>query len=218
MTVYGYARTSTFDQQYGLADQVEQLKRAGCDKIVSEQVSATDMVGRAQWATMMKELERGDVVTITKIDRAARNIADMVDITKQLADIGASIRILDMNIDTTTATGTLMLNIFASVAQFERDQMLVRQRIGIEAAKAKDKTLPLEQRTYKGAAPTARAMAAEVHALLAAGRSKEQIARALNIGVASVYRIVQAARNAALNSANAPATGRHQAVGETSTS
>ena len=168
------------------------MKRAGCDKIVSEQVSATDMAGRAQWATMMKELEGGDVVTITKIDRAARNIADMVDITKRIADIGASIRILDMNIDTTTATGTLMLNIFASVAQFERDQMLVRQRIGIEAAKAKDKTLPLEQRTYKGAAPTARAKSAEVHALLAAGRSKEQVAKALNIGVASVYRIVQA--------------------------
>lgn len=197
MTIYGYARTSTFDQQYGLADQVEQLKRAGCDQIVSEQVSATDMAGRAQWAAMMKGLERGDVVTITKIDRAARNIADMVNITKRLADIGASIRILDMNIDTTTATGTLMLNIFASVAQFERDQMLVRQRIGIEAAKAKDKTLPLEQRTYKGATPTARAKAAEVHALLAAGRSKEQVAKALNIGVASVYRIVQAKRKEA---------------------
>ncbi|MEV4783397.1 recombinase family protein [Burkholderia sp. LMU1-1-1.1] len=217
MTIYGYARTSTFDQQYGLADQVEQLKRAGCDKIVSEQVSATDMAGRAQWATMMKELERGDVVTITKIDRAARNIADMVNITKQLAEIGASIRILDMNIDTTTATGTLMLNIFASVAQFERDQMLVRQRIGIEAAKAKDKTLPLEQRTYKGAAPTARAKAAEVHALLAAGRSKEQVAKALNIGVASVYRIVQAKRKEAQNGVHVLTAQPHEAVTRAST-
>lgn len=212
MTIYGYARTSTFDQQYGLADQVEQLKRAGCGKILAEQVSATDMAGRTEWAAMMKGLERGDVVTITKIDRAARNIADMVDITKRLADIGASIRILDMNIDTTTATGTLMLNIFASVAQFERDQMLVRQRIGIEAAKAKDKTLPLEQRTYKGASPTARAKAAEVHALLAAGRSKEQVAKALNIGVASVYRIVQAERKAAMSGANLPAAGREKTV------
>lgn len=212
MTIYGYARTSTFDQQYGLADQVEQLKRAGCEKIVSEQVGATDMAGRTEWAVMMKDLERGDVVTITKIDRAARNIADMVDITKRLANIGASIRILDMNIDTTTATGTLMLNIFASVAQFERDQMLVRQRIGIEAAKAKDKTLPLEQRTYKGAAPTARAKAAEVHALLAAGRSKEQVAKALNIGVASVYRIVQAKRKEAQNGVHVLTAQPHEAV------
>ena len=136
-------------------------------------------------------MKDGDVVTITKIDRAARNIADMVGITKALADIGASIRILDMNIDTTTATGTLMLNIFASVAQFERDQMLVRQRIGIEAAKLKDKNLPLEQRSYKGAKPTARAKSEMVHSLLAAGHTKEQVAKALNIGIASVYRIVK---------------------------
>ena len=117
----------------------------------------------------------------------------MVRITEALEKIGASIQILDMKIDTQTATGKLMLNIFASVAQFEKDQMLLRQRVGIEAAKAKDKTLPLEQRTYKGAKPIARAKATEVHALLAAGRSKEQIAKALNIGIASVYRILKAA-------------------------
>lgn len=190
---YGYARTSTFDQQYGLDDQVSQLTKAGCDRVFSEQVSATDMEARTEWSTLMRGLRAGDIVTITKIDRAARNIADMVNITKALADIGASICILDMNIDTTTATGTLMLNIFASVAQFERDQMLVRQRIGIEAAKEKDKGLPLEQRTYKGAKPTARAKSESVHALLKAGHTKEEIATALNIGIASVYRILKAA-------------------------
>jgi DNA invertase Pin-like site-specific DNA recombinase len=190
---YGYARTSTFDQQYGLEDQIAQLTKAGCDRVFSEQVSATDMEGRKEWTALMQGLKAGDTVTITKIDRAARNIADMVNITKALADKGASIRILDMNIDTTTATGTLMLNIFASVAQFERDQMLLRQRIGIEAAKLADKGKPLEERTYKGAKPTARAKADSVHALLAAGHTKEQVAKALNIGIASVYRILKAA-------------------------
>lgn len=71
--------------------------------------------------------------------------------------------------------------------------MLVRQRIGIEAAKLADKGKPLEERTYKGAKPTARAKAASVHALLASGQTKEQVAKALNIGVASVYRIIKAA-------------------------
>ena len=101
------------------------------------------MAGRIQWKKLMDSLVAGDTVTITKIDRAARNIADMGNITQALAKIGASIRILDMNIETNTPTGTLMLNILASVAKFEKDQMLVRQRIGIEAAKTKDKTLPL---------------------------------------------------------------------------
>jgi DNA invertase Pin-like site-specific DNA recombinase len=194
---YGYARTSTFDQQYGLEDQIQQLTKVGCDRIFSEQVSATDMEGRIEWTKLMQGLKAGDVVTITKIDRAARNIGDMVGITKTLAEIGASIRILDMNIDTNTPTGTLMLNIFASVAQFEKDQMLVRQRIGIEAAKAKDKDLPLEERTYKGAKPTARAKTDSVMALLAAGTSKEKIAKDLGIGVASVYRIIKAAQQTA---------------------
>jgi len=137
-------------------------------------------------------LKAGDIVIITKIDRAARNIADMVGITKVLADIGASIRILDMNIDTMSATGTLMLNIFASVAQFERDQMLVRQRVRIEAAKLANKSKPLEERKDKGAKPTARMKAASVHALIAAGYSKEQIAKDLKIGIASVYQIIKA--------------------------
>jgi len=133
------------------------------------------------------------VVTITKIDRAARNITDIVGITQTLAAIYATIRILDITIDTTTATGTLILNIFPSVAQFERGQMLLRQSISIEAAKAKDKhkTLSLAECTYNGEKPTARAEPPEAHALPKAGCSQEQVAKALNIGIASVYRIVK---------------------------
>lgn len=191
----GYARTSSLEQQAGFEDQIAKLKDSGCDKIFSEQVSATDMTARKEWASMMKGLKPGDVVTITKIDRAARSIADMVGITKALADIGASIKILDMNIDTTTPTGALMLNIFSSVAQFEKDMMLERQRVGIAAAKLADKGKPLAERTYKGAAPTARAKAGEVMALLADGtRTKAQVAKSLNIGVASLYRILKDAK------------------------
>lgn len=188
---YGYARTSSLEQQAGLDDQVARLKAEGCDKVVAEQVSATDMAARKEWTALMAGLKAGDTITITKIDRAARSISDMVGITKALNDIGASIRILDMNIDTKTPTGALMLNIFSSVAQFEKDMMLERQRIGIAAAKERDKSLPLEKRTYKGAKPTARAKADSVHALLATGMTKEQVAKNLNIGVASVYRILK---------------------------
>jgi DNA invertase Pin-like site-specific DNA recombinase len=189
---YGYARTSSLEQVAGFQDQIARLTASGCDKVFSEQISATDMTGRTEWTAMMKGLKAGDVVTITKIDRAARSISDMVGITKALNDIGASIRILDMNIDTTTPTGALMLNIFSSVAQFEKDMMLERQRVGIAAAKERDKGLPLAERTYKGAAPTARAKASEVMALLADGtRTKAQVAKSLNIGIASLYRILK---------------------------
>lgn len=194
MANYGYARTSTLDQQYGFEDQISTLKKIGCDKVFSEQVSATDMAARKEWASLITGLKAGDVVTITKIDRAARSISDMVSITKSLKDIGASLRILDMNIDTDTPTGALMLNIFSSVAQFEKDMMLQRQRVGIDAAKAKDKTLPLAERTYKGAKPTARNKGESVITLIASGKSKKQVAEHLNIGIASVYRILKTAR------------------------
>jgi DNA invertase Pin-like site-specific DNA recombinase len=195
MPTYGYARTSTLDQKHGYNDQIAQLEKAGCDKVFSEQVSATDMPGRKEWTAMMAGLKAGDIVTITKIDRAARSISDMLDITRTLKDIGASIRILDMNIDTNTPTGALMLNIFSSVAEFERGMMLQRQRIGIESAKLKDKTLPLAERTYRGAKPTARAKADAVIDLLASGkRTKEEVAKELGMGVASVYRIIKAAK------------------------
>jgi DNA invertase Pin-like site-specific DNA recombinase len=194
MANYGYARTSTLDQQYGFEDQISTLKKIGCDKVFSEQVSATDMAARKEWASLINGLKAGDVVTITKIDRAARSISDMVSITKSLKDIGASLRILDMNIDTDTPTGALMLNIFSSVAQFEKDMMLQRQRVGIDAAKAKDKTLPLAERTYKGAKPTARNKGESVITLIASGKSKKQVAEHLNIGIASVYRILKTAR------------------------
>lgn len=191
MANWGYARTSSLEQLAGFEDQIARLNAAGCDKVFAEQVSATNMTGRKEWASMMKGLKAGDIVTITKIDRAARSIADMVGITKALNDIGASIRILDMNIDTTTPTGALMLNIFSSVAQFEKDMMLERQRVGIAAAKERDKGKPLAERTYKGAKPTARAKADSVKALLATGMTKEQVAKDLNIGIASVYRILK---------------------------
>jgi len=193
MPIYGYARTSTTDQNAGLDDQIKRLHTEGCDKVYFEQASATDLGARKEWTKLLQSLQTGDMVVITKIDRAARSIAHMVDITKTMKEKGASIRILDMNIDTTTPTGTLMLNIFSSVAQFEKDMMLERQRVGIAAAKEADKTKPLAQRTYKGRKPTAKNKLDDVRTLLASGKTKQEVADTLNIGVASIYRMLKAA-------------------------
>lgn len=189
MTTYGYARTSTLDQVAGFEDQVAKLQAAGCDTIFKEQVSATDIDSRKQWAMLLDSVKPGDTIAVTKIDRAARSIKHMVEITSTLNDKGAAIRILDMNIDTSTPTGALMLNIFSSVAQFERDQMLERQKIGIAKAKAEGR--------YKGRAPTAQAKAGKVVELASKGLTKQEIADATGMGVASVYRILSDAKEAA---------------------
>jgi DNA invertase Pin-like site-specific DNA recombinase len=98
-------------------------------------------------------------------------------------DKGAALRVLNLNLDTGTPTGRLMLAMLGAIAQSEREMMLERQREGIAKAKAMGK--------YRGRAPTARAKAAEVAALRAAGLGASEIASWLGIGRASVYRMVE---------------------------
>jgi DNA invertase Pin-like site-specific DNA recombinase len=83
---------------------------------------------------------RRDVFVVTKIDRLARSVADLCAIVKRIDSKGATLRILAINLDTATPTGKLMLNVLASVAQFEREVMLERQREGIAKAARVDIT------------------------------------------------------------------------------
>ena len=138
---------------------------------------------RPQLAKMMAGLKQDDTVIVTKIDRLARSVGDLCAIIKRIEAKGATLRILAMNLDTSTPTGRLMLNVIGSVAQFEREVMLERQREGIARAKADGR--------YKGRAPTARRKAEDIHRLAKEGKTREVIARELGIGVASVYRVLR---------------------------
>lgn len=190
MTKYGYARTSTVEQVAGLADQIAKLKAAGCtdQTIYQEQISSVKMADRVEFAKVVAKLGKGDVLIFTSLSRVARSMIHMLEIEATVAAAGATIQILDMNIDTSTANGRLSLNLFGAIAQFERENMLERQKVGIAAAKAEGK--------YAGRAPTAQAKAAKVLAMHAKGNSKEDIAKSCEIGIASVYRIIKAAKAA----------------------
>lgn len=180
--IVGYARTSTLDQTAGLEAQQRDLKKAGCERVFVEQVSSVDLEARDQLSEALVFIREGDTLVVTKLDRMARSVAHLLNIVSIIEERGASLRILDMAIDTSTPNGRLMLNILGSVAQFEREIMLERQREGIAKAKAAGK--------YKGRAPTAKAKTAEVMALHAEGVGATAIARELGIGRASVYRII----------------------------
>ena len=177
----GYARTSTTDQKAGLEAQLRDLAGAGCVRVFQEEVSSV--------ATVRPELERaldyvreGDTLVVTKLDRLARSVADLVAITKRLDDKGVALRILTLNLDTGTPTGKLMVNLLGSIAQFERELMLERQREGIAKAK--------EEGKFKGRAPTARKQEAEVRRLKSEGLTGDAIAAALGISRRSVFRIL----------------------------
>ena len=180
----GYARTSTIDQQAGFESQLEELKAYGCERTYKEQVSA--VATRAQLETAIEMLRAGDKLVVTKLDRLARSVAHMGDILSQIEAKGAGLVILSLGserVDTTTATGKLILNMMVSVAQFEREMMKERQIEGIKRAKAEGK--------YKGRKPSAMNQSEKVKALVAAGVARVQIMEQLGISKASYYRCLQ---------------------------
>lgn len=179
----GYARTSTTEQVYGIQAQIEQLQAYGCERIYSEQVSS--VATRAELEKAIDHLREGDKLVVLKLDRLARNVTHMGKLLEEIEAKGAGLVILSLGsetVDTTTATGKLILNMMVSVAQFEREMMLERQREGIAKAKAEGK--------YKGRKPTAREQSDKVLALKAAGVPRDKIISQLGISQASFYRIL----------------------------
>ena len=172
MYLIGYARTSTTDQEAGFEAQRRDLEAAGCKKVFAEQTSAVG--ARPQLEALLAFLREGDVLVVTKLDRLARSMRHLLDIVAQVEAKGASLRILSMSLDTSSATGKLVLQMFGAVAEWERSTMLERQREGIAKAKADGK--------YNGRAPTALRKAAEVRALAQQGKGMTEIARELDIG------------------------------------
>lgn len=183
--IVGYARTSTVDQIAGFDAQIQALKEAGCEKLFSEQVSSVAV--RAQLANALDFVREGDMFVVTKLDRLARSIADLMTILQTLDRKHVGVRILNLGIDTETPTGKLMLTILGAVAQFEREMMLERQREGVVKAKAEGK--------YTGRKPIALNKRQNAVRLAAEGVTKANIASQLGIGVATVYRILAAEKN-----------------------
>lgn len=177
----GYARTSTLDQTAGFEAQLADLSQAGCEKIFREQVSS--VAPRVQLEAALEWLREGDTLVVCKLDRLARSTQHLLEIVDQVKRKGAHLHVLNLGMDTSTATGKLLLTVIGAIGQFEQEMMLERQREGIAWAKSEGK--------YKGRAPTARAKAAEARTLAAQGIGATDIARRLGIGRASVYRVLQ---------------------------
>jgi DNA invertase Pin-like site-specific DNA recombinase len=180
----GYARTSTTEQRAGLEAQLRDLKATGCAKVFKEQVSSIGE--RMQLEAALDYVREGDTFVVTKLDRLARSARGLSELVDTLEGRGVALRILNFGggqVDTRGAAGRLVLNVFAAFAQFELEIMKERQREGIADAKAAGK--------YKGRKPTARAKAADAVKLFKDGKRVSEVAKALRIGRASVYRALE---------------------------
>ena len=179
MSLYGYARVSTLDQD--LAIQLATLKAAGCEVIRAEKATGTRRDGRSELQVLLNFLRADDTLVVTRIDRLARSLKDLQDIVHELKAKGIALKATEQPVDTSTVAGKAFLDMLGVFAEFETNLRRERQLEGVSAAKARG--------VYKGRQPSIDA--AEVIRL----RQEEKlgpaaIARRLGIGRASVYRLL----------------------------
>lgn len=192
MAIIGYARVSTVEQEAGFNDQLAQLEAAGCEKIFSERVSSVAQRDKLEQA--IEYVREGDTFVVTKLDRLARSISHFTKILDSLERKKVGLKILSLNIDTSTPTGKMLMGIVSSIAEWEREMMLERQKIGIEAAKRLGK--------YKGRQPLPDAVRASVLADFEAGCSGAQTAKKHGISARTAFSIKAAAKSASEQKTN----------------
>jgi DNA invertase Pin-like site-specific DNA recombinase len=180
MTVYGYARVSTAGQT--LASQDGQLHAAGCAKVYAEKVSGAK-TDRPELAKLIRRLEAGDVLVVTRLDRLARSTRDLLNILDAIGKAGAGFKSLsDAWADTTTPHGRLMLTILGGLAEFERELILARTGDGRARAKAKGVRFGRPRKLT----PHQRQEALQ---RLADGETQADVARTYNVDATTIGRL-----------------------------
>ncbi len=182
MASYGYARAPSASQSTSL--QEERLKQAGCEIVRTETGAGRSREGRAELDNLITFLRAGDTLSVAKLDRLGRSTRDVLNLVKELDDKGASLRVLEPDIDTSKPEGRMVLTTLSMVAEMELIFIKERQRAGIAAAKARG--------VYKG-----RPRSIDRQQVLdqrADGQGATKIARQLGIGRATVYKILNETR------------------------
>lgn len=178
----GYARVSSKAQN--IEPQVDALLRAGVnrDHLYQEKVSGTSRSGRAELEALLhRGIRRGDKLVVTRLDRLARSLRDLQNISHELKEREVNLMVLEQAIDTSTAEGRLFFNMLGAIGEFETELRKARQREGIDAALAKGKDSP-----FKGRPATIDQK--QIVDLRNQGKTPTAIARELNIARSSVYR------------------------------
>ena len=182
-TFIGYARVSTADQNLDM--QVDALKAAGCHTVFTD-VASGAKADRPGLDEALKYLRKGDTLMVWKLDRLGRTLAHLVKTVDELRDRGVSFRSLtDAGIDTATGTGKLMLNLFASLAEFERDLIRERTKAGLKYAAS--------QGRQGGRRPVITPAKLEMaQQLIAKGRTVREAAAAIKVGKTPLYEALRA--------------------------
>jgi DNA invertase Pin-like site-specific DNA recombinase len=176
----GYARVSSTDQD--TATQEARLRRAGCTVVRTEKASGRSRDGRSELDAVMAFIRPGDALVVVKLDRLGRSTRDVLNLVHELEQKGASLKVLEPEIDTAGPMGRMVLTVLGMVAEMELGFIRDRQRAGIEAAKAKG--------VYKGRPATFDRT--RIIALRKEGLGATEIARAVGCKRGNVYKTLRA--------------------------
>lgn len=178
----GYARVSSSGQSLDV--QQAKLKEAGCEKVFEEKRSGKSADARPELQRLLEFVREGDVVHITKLDRLARSVRDLLNIVAQFDQKQVGFKVLDQSIDTTTPEGKMTYQILGAVAEFEL--AIRKQRIDDGVANLRAQGI----NPFKGRPPTLRK--ADIERAIAETGSKMGAAKQLGISRDSVYRLLRA--------------------------
>lgn len=179
----GYARVSTGEQT--LDAQKDALRAAGCVQIFSD-VASGAKTDRTGLEAALAALQPGDTLVVARLDRLGRSMPHLVATVHELAARGVGFKSLAESIDTTSAAGRLVLHLFASLADFERE--LIRERTREALAAKKRRGEPVGRR--RALSPSRVAAARE---MLGGGHGAAHVARILKVGRSTLYRAIAAA-------------------------
>jgi DNA invertase Pin-like site-specific DNA recombinase len=179
----GYARVSTTDQTPQL--QTDALKKAKCKPIFTEHKSGRNM-NRPELARCLESLEKGDTLVVWKLDRLGRSLRDLIEIVERLDKAGVQFISLTEQINTTTANGRLIFQMFGMLAEFERNLIRERTNAGLVAARARGRIGGRKKKTTKH-------QDEQLKALWESGRfTAPEIAKQFGISVPTFFRRVRA--------------------------
>ena len=181
---FGYARVSTTDQNLDL--QINALRSAGCETVYQEKVS-TRAADRPELTKLLEHVRAGDAIVIWKLDRLDRGTVKLITLVTELKDTGVGLISLNDPLDTTTAQGQFLFNIFASLAEYERSLTRERTMAGLAAAKLQGRTGGKKP----GLTDDAKKQARIVESLYKEGHSVSVIAKQLSISRTTAYKYLE---------------------------
>lgn len=175
----GYARVSTTGQDLSL----QRGRLASCDKIFEEKASGARGTVRPELEKALNYVRDGDVFVVTKLDRLARSVLELMQITLALQDKKCDLQVLDQELDTSTPTGRLIFHVLAVIGEFERELITERAKEGRERAMAAGVKFGRKPKLSK------RRERELLEMLDSVVISKEDLARQFNVSRATIYRL-----------------------------